>query len=168
VPEPDEREVVYEGRVLGVSVERWGPARREIVERSPAVAIVATDAAGNLVLVRQLREAVRRVLVELPAGVIDGDEAPLETAQRELAEETGYRGGEWRAGPVYWATPGYSRERVHLFFAEGVEPGEAAGDPDEPVEVELWAGHEIEPRLGEVEDSKTLIGLLLLLRDRAH
>jgi ADP-ribose pyrophosphatase len=100
--------------------------------------------------------------------VIDGDEAPLETAQRELAEETGYRSGEWRAGPVYWATPGYSRERVHLFFAEGVEPGEPAADPDEPVEVELWAGHEIGPRLGEVEDSKTLIGLLLLLRDRAH
>jgi ADP-ribose pyrophosphatase len=165
VPEPDSSELVYLGEVLGVSVERWGDAQREIVERRAAVTIVATDAAGNVILVRQLREAVQRVLVELPAGVIDGDEEPLETAKRELEEETGYRGGTWTAGPVYYATPGYSRERVHLFHAEGVEPGEPAHDPAEPVEVELWTPGEIEGRLAEVEDSKTLIGLLLHLRN---
>jgi ADP-ribose pyrophosphatase len=164
---PDASELVYLGEVLGVSVERWGEARREIVERRAAVAILATDAAGNMILVRQLREAVKKELVELPAGVIDGEEAPLETAQRELREETGYQGGTWSAGPVYYATPGYSRERVHLFLADGVEPGAAAHDPNEPVEVELWSPDEIEGRLGEVEDSKTLIGLLLHLRETA-
>jgi ADP-ribose pyrophosphatase len=162
---PDSSEVAYLGEVLGVSVERWGEAKREIVERRPAVAVVATDTAGDVILVRQFREAVQKELVELPAGVIDGEEAPLETAQRELQEETGYRGGTWRAGPVYYATPGYSRELVHLFFADGVEPGTAAHDPGEPVEVELWTPDEIEGRLGEVEDSKTLIGLLLHLRN---
>ena len=111
-----------------------------------------------MILVRQFREAVQKELVELPAGVIDAEEAPLETAQRELQEETGYRGGSWSPGPVYYATPGYSRERVHLFVAEGVEPGDPAHDPGEPVEVELWSPDEIEGRLGEVEDSKTLIG----------
>jgi ADP-ribose pyrophosphatase len=164
---PDATELVYLGEVLGVSVERWGEARREIVERRAAVAVVATDAAGNVVLVRQFREAVQKELVELPAGVIDGEEAPLETAKRELQEETGYGGGKWSAGPVYYATPGYSRERVHLFLADGVEPGDAAHDPNEPVEVELWSPGEIEGRLGEVEDSKTLIGLLLHLRETA-
>jgi ADP-ribose pyrophosphatase len=164
---PDRSDLVYLGEVLGVSVEHWGDAKREIVERRPAVAVVATDAAGNVILVRQFREAVQKELVELPAGVIDGDEAPLETAQRELQEETGYRGGSWNPGPVYYATPGYSRERVHLFLAHGVEPGDPAHDPGEPVEVELWSQDEIEGRLGEVEDSKTLIGLLLHLRERA-
>ncbi len=167
MPEPDSREVVYQGQVLGVSVEHWGDARREIVDRRPAVAILATDTAGNVVLVRQFREAVQRELVELPAGVIDGDEEPLETAKRELREETGYRGGSWEAGPVYWATPGYSRELVYVFVARDVEPGEAANDPDEPVEVELWTPAEVEARLGEIEDSKTLIGLLLHLRNTA-
>ena len=165
MPEPDSREVVYEGQVLGVSVEHRGDARREIVDRRPAVAILATDTAGNVVLVRQFREAVQRELVELPAGVIDGDEEPLETAKRELREETGYRGGSWEPGPVYWATPGYSRELVYVFVARDVEPGEAANDPDEPVEVELWTRAEVEARLGEIEDSKTLIGLLLHLRN---
>ncbi len=165
MPEPDSREVVYQGQVLGVSVERWGDAQREIVDRRPAVAVLACDSSGNVVLVRQLREAVQRVLVELPAGVIDGDEEPLATARRELREETGYRGGTWEPGPVYWATPGYSRELVHLFVARDVEPGEAANDPSEPVEVELWAPGEVEARLGEIEDSKTLIGLLLHLRN---
>ncbi len=164
---PDSSELVYLGEVLGVSVEHWGDAKREIVERRPAVVVVATDSAGNAVLVRQFREAVQKELVELPAGVIDGEEEPLETAKRELQEETGYRGGAWRAGPVYYATPGYSRERVHLFFAAGVEPGDPAHDPAEPVEVELWSPGEIESRLAEVEDSKTLIGLLLHLRKPA-
>jgi ADP-ribose pyrophosphatase len=164
---PDSSEIAYLGDVLGVSVEHWGGAKREIVERRAAVAVLATDSAGNVILVRQFREAVQKELVELPAGVIDGEEAPLDTARRELQEETGYRGGTWTEGPVYYATPGYSRERVHLFVAEGVEPGTAADDPGEPVEVELWGPGEIESRLGEVEDSKTLIGLMLHLRTSA-
>ena len=77
-------------------VERWGEHEREIVEHPGAVAIVAVDADDRIVLVRQLREPARKELLELPAGTVDEGEEPLATAQRELAEETGLRGGEWR------------------------------------------------------------------------
>ena len=165
--EPDSADRVYEGHVLGVTVEQWPAGEREIVERADAVAIVAVDADGRLVLVRQPREAVRTHLVELPAGVADEGEEPLATAKRELAEETGLHGGSWRPGPSFFSTPGYSRERVHLFFADGLAEGEAAPDEGEEIEVVRWSAAEVEARLGELEDSKTLIGALLFLRERA-
>lgn len=165
--EPESAELAYDGRVLGVTVERWPAGEREIVERKDAVAIVAVDDEGRLVLVRQPREAVRTHLVELPAGVADEGEEPLATAQRELSEETGLRGGDWRPGPSFFSTPGYSRERVHLFFADGLEEGEPTPDEGEEIEVVRWSAAEVEARLGELEDSKTLIGALLFLRQRA-
>jgi len=166
VAEPDAAERVYEGRVLGVTVERWPAGEREIVERADAVAIVAVDAEGRLVLVRQPREAVRQHLVELPAGVADEGEEPLATAKRELAEETGLHGGSWRPGPSFFSTPGYSRERVHLFFVEGLEEGEPSPDAGEEIEVVRWTAAEVQARLHALDDSKTLIGALLFLRER--
>jgi ADP-ribose pyrophosphatase len=167
VAEPESADRAYEGRVLGVTVEQWPMGQREIVERADAVAIVAVDADGRLVLVRQPREAVRTHLVELPAGVAGKGEEPLATAKRELAEETGLHGGTWRPGPSFFSTPGYSRERVHLFFADGLEEGQPAPDEGEEIEVVRWSADEVEARLGELEDSKTLIGALLFLRERA-
>jgi ADP-ribose pyrophosphatase len=166
VAEPESAERVYEGQVLGVTVERWPAGEREIVERADAVAIVAVDAERRLVLVRQPREAVRQHLVELPAGVADEGEEPLATGKRELAEETGLHGGSWRPGPSFFSTPGYSRERVHLFFAEGLEEGEPSPDAGEEIEVVRWTVAEVEARLNELDDSKTLIGALLFLRER--
>lgn len=165
--EPERSERPYQGDVLAVTVEHWDGAKREIVERADAVAIVATDGGGRLVLVRQPREAARRELVELPAGTIDGDEHPLETAKRELREETGLHGGTWRAGPVVYTTPGFCRERMHLFVADGVEEGPAEPDSGERIEVVRWSVAEVEERLGEVEDAKTLAGMLLYLRERS-
>src|SRR5881628_2171607 len=91
-PEPDSARRVFEGRLISVSLEQWGPHEREVVEHGPAVAIVAVDDSGCVTLVRQPQEAVRRTLLELPAGGIESDESPLLAAQRELAEETGLRG----------------------------------------------------------------------------
>ncbi len=164
--EPDRSERVYQGEVLGVTVEHWGGARREIVERADAVVIVATDAHGRLVLVRQPREAARAELVELPAGAIEGDDEPLETARRELCEETGLRGGSWRAGPIVYSTPGFCRERMHFFLADGLEEGEPDPDAGERIEVLRWSRREAAERLGSVEDAKTLAGMLLYLDGR--
>ena len=164
--EPDSARRVYEGRLLGLTVERWGEHEREIVEHPGAVAIVAVDAEGYVALVRQLREPARKRLLELPAGTAEPGEEPLATARRELREECGLNGGEWRELVAFWTTPGFCRERMHVFAAEGVEQGEAAPAPDEELELVRWPVAEVGERLGEIEDAKTLAGLLLYLRTR--
>jgi ADP-ribose pyrophosphatase len=162
--EPDSARRVYEGRLLGLTVEQWGANEREIVEHPGAVAMVAVDAEGYVTLVRQLREATRKYLLELPAGTAEPGEEPLETAKRELQEECGLTGGEWRELAAFWTTPGFCRERMHVFAAEGVEGGEASPADDEELELVRWPVSEIEQRLLEIEDAKTLAGLLLYLR----
>ena len=162
--EPDSARRVYEGRLLSLTVERWGENEREIVEHPGAVAIVAVDTKGYVALVRQLREATRKYLLELPAGTAEPGEEPLATAQRELKEECGLSGGTWRELAAFWTTPGFCRERMHLFAAEGVERGEAAPESDEELELVRWPVSEIAARLHEIEDAKTLAGLLLYLR----
>jgi ADP-ribose pyrophosphatase len=163
---PDEARTAWEGRLFDVVVERWGDHEREIVLHAGAVAIVAVDAEDRVVLVRQRREAARAFLLELPAGTREAGEEPLATARRELEEETGLRGGRWRELARFWTSPGFVRERMTLFLAEGAEEGEAALDEDEDVEVVRVPVADLPARLGELEDAKTLVGLLLLLRDR--
>jgi ADP-ribose diphosphatase len=161
---PDESRRVYDGTLIDVTLERWGSNEREIVEHPGAVAIVAVDAERCVWLVRQLREPTRKRLLELPAGTREQGEAPLETAQRELHEECGLTGGTWSELGAFWTTPGFCREFMHVYLAEEVAAGAAAPDADEHVEVVRWPVDQIGSRLGEVEDAKSLAGLLLFLR----
>lgn len=165
---PDSARRVYEGRLVGLTVERWGEHEREIVEHPGAVAVVPVDSEGYLTLVRQLREPARKQLLELPAGTAEPGEQPLETARRELQEECGLTGGEWRKLAAFWTTPGFCRERMHLFAAENIEPGVASPAEDEELELVRWRVADIGDRLHEIEDAKTLAGLLLYLRTRSH
>jgi ADP-ribose pyrophosphatase len=162
---PDALEIVYDGKLFDVTLERWGEHEREIVEHPGAVAIVAIDREDMLTLVRQRREAVRKELVELPAGTLEQGEAPLESARRELEEETGLTGGSWREVIAFYTTPGFCRERMHLFFAEQLDRGDANPESDEELELVRWPVKEIASHLNELEDAKTLVGLLLYLRE---
>jgi ADP-ribose pyrophosphatase len=163
---PDESRTVYDGKLFDVTVERWGEHEREIVEHPGAVAIIAVDDEGMVTLVRQRREAVRKYLVELPAGTLEEGEEPLASARRELAEETGLTGGSWRELAAFYTTPGFCRELMHVFAAEGVQHGPASPEDDEELELVRWPVAEIPRRINELEDAKTLAGLFFYLRDR--
>ncbi len=163
---PDESRTVFEGDQISVDVERWGDREREIVRHPGAVAVVAVDSHDRVVLVRQLREPARQQLLELPAGTREPDEEPLRTAKRELEEEVGLRGGEWRLAATFFSTPGFCDERVWLYVADGTEDGEGNPESDEEIEVVRIPVSELADHLDEIEDAKTLAGLLLYLRER--
>jgi len=163
---PDESRRVFEGKRISVDVERWGGHEREIVRHPGAVAIVAVDAERRVTLVRQLREAARKPLLELPAGTREPGEEPLVTAKRELVEEAGLGGGEWRLAASFYSTPGFSDELVYVYIAVGVERTERAPQEDEEIELVRVPDGELESLLPQIEDAKTLAGLLLYLRER--
>ena len=163
---PDESRTVYDGNLIDVTLERWGDHEREIVEHPGSVAIVAVDREQQLWLVRQLREPARKKLVELPAGKCEPGEAPLDAARRELREECGLTGGVWAELGAFWTTPGFCREHMVVFLAENVEPGEADLDDDEDVEVVRRPVADVDALIGELEDAKTLAGLLLFRHHR--
>ena len=154
---------VWQGRRFDVVVEDGF----ETVVSPGAVAVVAVDAADRVVLVRQLRPAVGEVLLEIPAGLIDEGEKPLTTAQRELREETGLHGGSWSELTSFWISPGFASQRLTIFAATGLEEGEADPDDGEELEIVRWPLVEVAARLGEIDDAKTVAGLLLVLHGRS-
>jgi ADP-ribose diphosphatase len=161
--QPDASERVWQGKLLAVTVERWGENEREIVEYPVAVAIVSVDTEGMVAFVRQLREATRGPLLEIPAGKCEPGEEPLATAQRELQEECGLTGGVWTQLGSFWTTPGFTREYMHVFLAEGVERGEASPDDDEVLELVRRRADDPAALTAGIEDAKTLAGLFLYL-----
>ena len=137
---------------------------KEVVDHPGSVAVVAVDTQRRVWLVRQWRQPARTQLLELPAGTREKGEDPLTTAKRELEEECGLVGGEWRELVSGWTTPGFVREHMTIFLADGVEPrGEQDLDESEDVQIVRWPVDEIEQRFGELDDVKTQLGLLLYL-----
>ena len=151
---------LYDGKLFDVE-RRDG---KDVVVHGPAVAIVALDLDENVMLVRQPRVAAGGPLLELPAGGIEDGESPLASAQRELREETGLHGGDWVEVATVFTTPGYSDEKMHLCLATGLERGEPSPEGSEEIELVRVPFEEIGSLLAEIEDAKTLAGLLLLLR----
>jgi ADP-ribose pyrophosphatase len=153
---------VYDGEHISV-VERDG---KEVVVHGAAVAIVAVDGDDRVTLVRQERAGAGGPLLELPAGNLDDGEEPLAAARRELREETGLHGGEWVEVASVFTTPGFCDERMFLFVATALEQGEASPEGTEDLELVRVPAAELPSLVGDVEDCKTLAGLLLYLRLR--
>lgn len=126
-----ERTYLYRGRILNLALE----GRYEIVEHKPAVAVIALRE-GRMLFVRQMRPAVGLAPLEIPAGLIEPGEDPLEAARRELAEETGLS-GDLTYLFSYFVSPGFTDEKTHVFLAENLKEVEAHPDEDEAIEV-VW------------------------------
>jgi ADP-ribose pyrophosphatase len=161
-------EVVWEGRIGRVRVDRFRyddgeEAEREIVEHPGAVGVVAHDG-ETLYLVRQPREPVNEPgLLELPAGKLDEEgESPLDTAQRELAEEIGMGARTWQHITSFYTSPGFTDEECHLFMATDLYDEQAETPENERIEVVQVPLAQLDSVIRDCRDAKTLVGLLWL------
>lgn len=137
-------------------------AFREVVEHPGAVAILALEDRDKVVLVRQYRQPAGSVLLEVPAGKLDPGESPLQCAQRELAEETGLQGADWKQLACFYPSPGFCDEKIYLFLARKLAAAQPlAADEDESVEVVTIPLAEALGMLrGDgIKDAKTMIAL---------
>lgn len=142
---------------------------REYIVHPGAVMIVALADDGRLVVERQYRYPMARVMLEFPAGKLDAGEPPFACAVRELAEETGYRAAEWARAGILHNAIAYSTEGIEVWFARSLVAGEPRLDEGELLEVVLASAEELllAAGRGELTDAKTLIGLLWLQNWRA-
>ena len=168
-------EIVWEGKIIRVGIERFRHADGEEVTREKvwhpgAVGIVALDD-EHVWLTRQPREAIgESASLEIPAGKLDVEgEAPLATAKRELAEEIGKRAGRWDEILAFYTSPGFSDERVWLYLAQDLcdDDGGAEPEENERIEIVAWPLSALDQAVAECEDSKSLIALLWLKARRA-
>ncbi len=161
--EPQGVRRVFDGKLIGVDVETWPSGEREVVRHPGACAIVAFTREGEVVLVRQFREAVRQELLEIPAGIFDvaGEDAAT-CAARELLEETSFRAVNVRPLATIYTSPGFADERIELFVADAEPAGDGGEESVEVVTMRLDRALE-GIRRGDILDAKTVVGLLLAL-----
>ena len=160
-------EVLFKGRMLrierdAVRLPNGLETSREVVRHPGAVAIIALQD-QDVLMVRQYRYAIAQETLEIPAGKLDPDETPIACAQRELREETGYRGTMEHISTFY-TTPGFTDEVMYLFFAQDLVWDPLAPDDDEFIGVERipWAEAVQKARRSEFNDAKTILGILLV------
>ena len=158
-------EMVFRGTFLNISrdlvrLANGAQVTREYIRHSGAVMIIPLLDNGNVLMERQFRTPMQRVMIEFPAGKLDAGESWLVCAQRELREETGYSAQEWAyIGPINNAIS-YSDEVIHLAFARGLVPGPQALEDNEFLEVFEAAPQQALDwvRTGQITDVKTVIG----------
>lgn len=158
---------VYQGRLLDVRKDEvrlpdGGVASREYIVHPGAVAILPLLDAKTILLERQYRYALRRHFYELPAGKIEGGEDELQTAQRELLEETGYVAAAWRYLLTLHPCVAYSTEHIAIYLAQELKFQGHPGEDGEFVETLLMPIARTQELLasGEITDAKTIIGVL--------
>jgi ADP-ribose pyrophosphatase len=159
-------EPVFDGRLLHVRRDRirlpdGGEATREFIVHPGAVMVVPILDDGRLVMERQWRYPLARVMLEFPAGKLESGEPTLQCAQRELLEETGYRAQEWALAGVLHNAVAYSSEHIEIWFARGLVAGQRRLDEGEFLDLHLCTVEDLDRHCaaGEVTDAKTLVGL---------
>src|ERR1700761_6882309 len=164
---PEKQTVQFQGRVIRVTTDEvvlpnGHRAQLEVVHHPGGAATVAIDSQDQICLLRQYRYVADGWLWELPAGKLEPNEPPLETARRELVEEAGVTARHWESLGSVFSSPGVFAEVLHLFYAAELEPTTVAHESSEIIEIHwvpfseayLWALN------GQIRDAKTLIALV--------
>jgi len=161
--QPLRQEIIYSGKIITLRVDdallpNGKTALREVVEHPGGVCVAALTDENELLFVRQFRYPYQEIVLELPAGKLDGGEDPLEAGKRELMEETGAAAETYRPMGKLYPSPGYCGEVIHLFLATGLTFGDARPDEDEFLECErIPLEKAVEMVMnGEICDAKTI------------
>jgi ADP-ribose pyrophosphatase len=155
--EPHIKDVIrHHGSAVILPVQYTGPDGKPLAE-------------PHILLERQYRHATGKYLWEIPAGRLEPGESPLAAAKRELAEETGFRARKWSKLTSYYASPGFLAEKMNMFLAEDLTPGETNLDEDEIIEWEFFPLSKVLRLIDQnrLEDAKTMVATLLFERRRS-
>jgi len=139
---------------------------RQIVRHPGAVVILPLVDDDHICMIYTYRVAIDRWILELPAGTLETGEPPIETASRELIEETGYRAASVRHAHSFNMSPGILDERMHFYVASGLRAGDPSREVGEQIANRIYSWSEVDQLLrdGKIEDAKTLVALLWYLR----
>ena len=162
-------DVLYKGKVFDLKVDEieynsGNKANREVILHPGGAVVVGVTKENKIVMVKQHRYPMNKILIELPAGKLDKDEDPQTCASRELEEETGYRSNKLeKLGSIY-TTPGYSSEELHIYVALDLAEGNHNREEGEKgMEIKEFSLEEIENMVEEnkIVDGKTISGIFL-------
>ena len=162
------RDLVQKGAIIDyyqdtVQVPNGNVVKWDFIKHNGAAAVVPVDSEGRLIMVSQYRNALDRYTIEIPAGGLNGpDEPTKDAAERELAEETGYRAEKLELLITIRTTVAFCNEKIDIYVATGLTPGSQDLDEDEFVDVKAYTVDELlaEIYAGEIEDSKTVAAIL--------
>jgi len=167
-------ESIYRGRIIQVRVDTVqtpaGSTTREIVEHAPVVAMVALDADGNLLLVRQYRKAVEDVLLEIPAGGIEPGESREDAVRREMVEETGLEPRHIEPLCTLYPSPGMSDEVMYVYLVTDLVGDGIPTEATDQLSVMRVARAEALALIhtGRIVDAKSVAGVLMLESRSLH
>jgi len=138
--------------------------QRLLVEHGGSTVVLPLDENNRVLLVSQYRFPAKAAMWELPAGKVDPGETPLQAAKRELIEETGLRAKRWKKLITYFPSPGFQEEKMSIFLANGLVPGEKPHIEDEHLQERWIDADKLEALIksGKITDGKTIIGMYFL------
>lgn len=160
-------ETVYEGKVFDVVEakirEDESVYKREIVTHGGSGVVIPVFEDKTIALVKQYRHPAKKFLLELLAGTVEKDETPEECAMREIEEEIGMKAGKLEKLSEFYVSPGFLSEKMHLFLATELIESEQNLDDDENIAIEKMSFDKAFEKIrnNEIEDAKTIIGLIL-------
>lgn len=160
---------IFKGRIVDLSVRtiklpNGETATREVVKHQPAAAVIAINHENKMLLVKQWREPIKQLTLEIPAGLIDStDASPLDAMKRELNEEGGYRAEYWDKIIEFYSTPGFTDEKMYLFYCDTLTKLEDKRelDSDEFLTSSWYSLEELKKLTaeGKIVDAKTLYAI---------
>jgi ADP-ribose pyrophosphatase len=164
---------IFKGRAINLRVDnvitRDGRrTTREIVEHPACIAVVPIDAKDNVLMVRQYRSPIGKDLLEIPAGGIENTETVKEAVTRELQEEIGFKPRRLKFLTIFYSTPGFTDEYLHLYLATDLVPSRLPAEDTAEIELVRVPIKRVLGMIksGEIQDAKSIAGLLLTLEYR--